>query len=204
MIDVSPFIKSKSDQLNADDLVAGPITVQVREVRKTGGEQPIAIVVSGGHMPVKPSKTMLRVLSAAWGTDASKWAGRWMRLYRDGTVKWGGKDVGGVRVSALSHIAEPMMLALAEAKGKKKAERVGVLREADCRDGGAPTASLDGLLSDAGLTLADVDRWLATKGKPETRHLSDEQRAAFASWLAGQPATIDAIRNMTTNNGGEE
>lgn len=195
-LDMSPFIKAKSDQLNADDLVGGEITVQIREVRRTGSaEQPIAIVIDGGHMPVKPSKTMLRVLCAAWGTDGSKWSGRWMRLYRDSSVKWAGAAVGGIRVRALSHIAEPMTLSLAEAKGKKKVERVDVLREADCRQNGAATASLDGLLSDAGLTLDDVDRWRAANGKGPVADLSDGERATFAAWLAGNPARIDAIRN---------
>lgn len=194
-LDVSAFIKAKSDQLNADDLVGGDITVQIREVRKTGGEQPISIVIDGGHMPVKPSKTMLRVLCAAWGTDASKWAGRWMRLYRDSSVKWAGAAVGGIRVRALSHITEPMTLSLAEAKGKKKAERVDVLRPDDCRTSGAASASLDGLLSDAGLTLDDVDRWRTSEGKGPVADLTGEQRAALAAWLAGNPARLDAVRN---------
>jgi hypothetical protein len=203
-LDVSAFIKSKSDQLNADDLVGGDVTVQIREVRKTGSaEQPIAIVIDGGHMPVKPSKTMLRVLCAAWGTDASKWRGRWMRLYRDSSVKWGGAAVGGIRVRALSHIDAPMTLALAEAKGKKKAERVDVLRPDDCRTDGKATASLDGLLSDAGLTVADVDRWRATQGKGPLADLNDGERALFAAWLAGNPARLDAIRNASAA-GGEE
>lgn len=194
-LDVSAFIKAKSDQLNADDLVGGDITVQIREVRKTGGEQPISIVIDGGHMPFRPSKTALRVLCAAWGTDGSKWAGRWMRLYRDSSVKWAGAAVGGIRIRALSHIAEPMTLSLAEAKGKKKAERVDVLRPEDCRNAGTSTASLDGLLADAGLSIADVDRWRASEGKGPVADLTSEQRAALAAWLAGNPARLDAVRN---------
>ena len=35
MIDMSETIKPKSNQLNADDLMAGPMTIKITDVQKT-------------------------------------------------------------------------------------------------------------------------------------------------------------------------
>ena len=196
MFDVTPHIQAKSDQLNADDLVGGPITVQITHANQGGAEQPVILRISGGHMPWKPSKTALRVLVAAWGTDAGAWVGRWVTLYRDSAVKWAGVAVGGIRVSALSHIDQPITLSLAETRGQKKTWRVDVIRPANQKQAGAPTADLDALLVDAALTTEDVDRWLASKKKPALAGVTPEQRAALATTLAGNPKLLDAIRAL--------
>lgn len=193
-LDVSGLIKAKSDQVNADDLIGGPITVRIEAVKITGGEQPVTIRISGGHMPVRPSKTMLRILAAAWGTNAAEWVGRWMTLHRDETVKWAGEAVGGIRPIALSHIDKPMTLSLATSKGKKSTHKIAVIRPQDARQTGAATANLDAFLAEAGLTVEQVDAWRAGEGKGALSTLTDEQRAGFASWLANNPAKVEAIR----------
>lgn len=193
-MDVSPYIRAKSDQLNADDLLGGPITVQIVRVTEGNREQPVTVHISGGHCPWKPSKTALRVLAYAWGTDTEAWVGRWVELYRDASVKWAGQEVGGVRIKAMSHIPTPLTLHLAESKGKKKAERVSVLRAPT--QSGAPTANLDGLLSDEGLTREDVDRWLASRGKGALAESDDGQIAKLAGWLAGNGKALDEIRAL--------
>ena len=45
MIDMTKTVEPKSDQLNADDLIASDRTITVREVRATGtgDQQPISI-----------------------------------------------------------------------------------------------------------------------------------------------------------------
>ena len=59
--DITPLLAAKSDQLNADDLIAGPITVRVVSARITGGmEQPVTVELDGGHRPWKPCKTTMR------------------------------------------------------------------------------------------------------------------------------------------------
>lgn len=118
--DVSDTILSKSDQLNADDLLAGPITVTVTSVQRCTDEQPVAVQISGGHQPWKPCKTMRRVLVSAWGKDGSQWVGKSLRLVRDASVIFGGKTVGGIRIAAMSHIPKRIELYLAESRGKKK------------------------------------------------------------------------------------
>lgn len=195
-MDITPFIQAKSDQLNADDLVAGPITVQFTQVSRGNAEQPVIIRLSGGHMPWKPSKTAMRILATAWGTNTEAWVGRWATLYRDPTVRFGGSEVGGIRVAALSHIDRALTLSLAETRGKKKAWKVDALKSADQKQTGAPTADLDALLNDVGLTREDVDRWLVAEGKQPLAEGTAEKRAALAGWLASDPARLDAIRAL--------
>lgn len=107
MSELSETIKAKSDQLNADDLQCGPITVEVLdvEVDKANKEQPIKITIDGDHMPYFPCKSMRRVLIAAWGDDGSEgksWIGNRMTLFREPNVKYAGLMCGGIRISHLA------------------------------------------------------------------------------------------------------
>ena len=122
MNDMTSVIIPKSDQINADDLIAGPLTITITEVEiRPGTEQPVTIrYVGDGGKPWRPCKSMSRVMVAAWGPDASKYAGRSVKLYRDPSVKWAGMEVGGIRVSELSDIDKPMVLALTETKKTRK------------------------------------------------------------------------------------
>lgn len=128
--DISPLIVAKSDQLNADDLVGGPITVRILGATITPGDQPVTVEIDGGHKPWKPCKTTMRVLAALWGPHPSKWVGRTVRLFRDPAVKWGGVEVGGIRISGMSHIDKPQSIMLASKKGAKAAQRVDVIKDA--------------------------------------------------------------------------
>ncbi len=108
--------------MNAEDLLSGPRTFTIREVSKgASAEQPIDVrlVEFPEGRPFKPSKTVLRIMVAAWGPDASTYAGHRMTLYRDPAVKFGGMDVGGIRVSHMSHIDKALSIALAVTKGKR-------------------------------------------------------------------------------------
>jgi hypothetical protein len=121
-MDLSDTIIPRSDQLNAEDLLSGPRTVTITEVHKgASAEQPVDIVLNefGPARPFKPSKTVRRILVLAWGPDANTYPGRRLTIYRDPAVKFGGMDVGGIRVSHLSHIAKPLTVALAVSKGKR-------------------------------------------------------------------------------------
>ena len=98
MVDISSTIIAKSDQLNADDLIGGPITVTITNVSLTESpDQPLTINYDGDNgRPYKPCKSMRRVLAAAWGNDGSKFIGRRVTLFRDPRVKWAGQEVGGI------------------------------------------------------------------------------------------------------------
>ena len=128
--DISQFLLAKSDQLNADDLVAGPIVARIVNVKVTGGDQqPVTVELDGGHRPWKPCKTTMRVLAALWGPRAGEWVGRSVRLYRDPSVKYGGVEVGGIRISGMSHIDKPKVLTLSSSKKTTTEYRIEVLRD---------------------------------------------------------------------------
>lgn len=122
MSDMAATIIPKSDQLNADDLIAGPITIKITGVAIRGGqEQPISISFEGDNgKPYKACKSMCRVMVTAWGPDSAKYTGRSMTLYRDPTVKWGGMDVGGIRISHMSDIESAITLALTMTRANKR------------------------------------------------------------------------------------
>ena len=119
-VDVSSTIAPKSDQLNADDLIKGPMTVKITRVRLTGGEQPVAISFEGdGGKPFLPGKSMRRVLVLIWGDDGASYVGKSMTLYRDEKVIFGGVAVGGIRISHMSGLSAPRTMALTASKAKR-------------------------------------------------------------------------------------
>lgn len=121
MNDMAAAIIPKSDQVNFDDFGAGPMTFKITGVKvKPGTEQPVDISLAGTDKFYRPCKSMARVLVAAWGPDSLQYVGRSLTLYGDPKVKWGGMEVGGIRVSHLSDIAEPMTMALTATKGSRK------------------------------------------------------------------------------------
>jgi hypothetical protein len=121
MIDMTQTIAAKSDQLNADDLIGGGRTIEITDVSLASGEQPIAISFKGdGGKPFLPCKTVRRILVAVWGADGSKYKGKSMTIYRDASVTFGGANVGGIRVSHMSHMDEAVTLHLTATKKSKK------------------------------------------------------------------------------------
>jgi len=119
---MSASIEAKSSQLNADDLIGKTITITITKVSGTGdAQQPIAIHYEGDNgKPFMPCKTVRRILVHVWGVDGAKYIGRSMTLYRDEKVKFGGIEVGGIRISHMSDIDKPVTLALTASKANKK------------------------------------------------------------------------------------
>lgn len=185
--DVTRFAQPKSDQINAEDLLGGPITVQIRGVVHGPPEQPVQIELAD-RRPWRPCKTTLRLLITAWGADASAWVGRWVTLFRDPTVKWAGEAIGGIRVSHMSHIDRPLSLALSVTKGQRKQWRVEPLVQ-----------SFADSLAAMGINPADLDAYCEATGKP-IPSAGDEAyrakviaafsrpngRAGFDAWRAGR------------------
>lgn len=119
-MDIAKTTEPRSDQINFDDVANKTVTVTVSEVKRGSAEQPVEIhLVEYPGRPFKPSKSMRRVLVAAWGSEASAYKGRRMTLYGDPTVKFGGVEVGGIRISHLSHLGGPQTIALTVTRGKR-------------------------------------------------------------------------------------
>lgn len=120
-MDISKSAEPKSDQQNYDDYIAGPRVVTVERVNVVSGDQPVELhLAEYPGRPFKPGKSMRRVLIAAWGSDAAKYVGRRLRLYGDPTVRFGGQEVGGIRISHLSHIPGPARVNLTVTRGKRE------------------------------------------------------------------------------------
>ncbi len=117
--DLSSTIVAKSDQLNADDLME-PITITVTRVDKVSAKDQPVHIHSDGRQPFKPCLTMRRMLISAWGKYKDEWVGRSMVVYCDPEVMWAGKEQGGIRVSHVSDIAQPVSKMLAVTRGRKK------------------------------------------------------------------------------------
>lgn len=129
MNDMSSVIVPKSDQINAEDFIAGPRTFTIEGVSiSPGTEQPVSIKLAGEPRVFRPCKSMSRVLVGGWGPDASAYIGRSLTLYRDPKVKWGGLEVGGIRISHMSDIERDMVMSLTATKGKRAPHQVKVLQ----------------------------------------------------------------------------
>ena len=155
--DISDTLAPNSDQLDAVDLLGGPQTFTISRVSKGNPEQPVQIHLAEFDRPWRPGKSMRRVMVACWGPDANQYVGRSVRLWCDPKVSFGGADVGGVRILALSHIDKPRGIPLLVSRGKSATYKVDVLKVEDKpkAEPGAVTkdqlATLAGLLRDLGM-----------------------------------------------------
>lgn len=123
----------RSDQWNADDFVGGPRTFTIAGVKVGTAEQKYDIeMVEGQGRSWRPPLTVLRLLVAAWGDDATTWTGRRVTLYRDPTIRFGKDAVGGIRLSHMSHLKDgkPLKIALTESRGKRTMHTVDPLPDA--------------------------------------------------------------------------
>lgn len=147
-------IVPKSDQLNADDLIGTTQTITVTEVARGPVDQPLSVHYQGENgRPYKPCKSMRRVLIAAWGEDGSLWAGRSMTLFCDQSVKFGGQEVGGIRISHLSHIDRDLKLKITTTRGKRSDYMVRKIpAPAQQSAGNDPLAAHRKALQDAAMT----------------------------------------------------
>lgn len=170
MTDMTAVIAPKSDQINADDLIAGPVTITVSKVAVAAGqEQPVSIHFTGSGKVYRPCKSMSRVLVAAWGADANAYIGRSITLYRDPKVKWGGMEVGGIRISHLTDIDRDMVLMLTATKAKREPHRVKVLEK---------------------IAVADETT------RNEARAIAAQGTDVFRQWFKSHPAKRGVSRNL--------
>lgn len=131
-------LEPKSDQMNAEDLLAGPRTFTITDVKvaPAGTEQPIRVYLAEfpADRPWKPSKTMGRVLVAAWGEEESAYIGHRVTLFRDPEITFGKDKVGGIRISHLSHIDKQIRVNLTSTRGKRAMHIIEPLPELSKRE----------------------------------------------------------------------
>lgn len=130
-MDLTESIQPNSDQVNADDLMSGDRTVTIAGVEQGSSEQPVFVhLAEFPGRTYRPSKSMRRVMVAAWGKEASVYTGRRLTLYRDPEVTFGRDKVGGIKISAMSHIDKALSIALTATRGKRALHKVTVLPDA--------------------------------------------------------------------------
>jgi hypothetical protein len=196
-MDLTESIAPRSDQLNADDLMAGPRTVTITEVNRGTAEQPVNVVLAefGPGRPYKPSKSMRRVMVAAWGKEASAYTGHRLTLFRNPSIKFGKDEVGGIQISHLSHIDKPLTIALTVTRGKRAPYVVQPLADSPA----------DVITSDQ---MRRMQQLFAEKG-PE----SPAERLAYVGTVLGEPVAsakslsrdqADAVIAALTNLGDDE
>lgn len=118
-MDIANSLAPRSDQVNADDLVAGPMTVTIRKVVGGKAEQPFDFLLEETDRAYRPAVTMRRLIAAAWGTNGDEYVGRRLTIYRDPDVMFGKDKVGGIRISHMSHIDKRLEIKLQTTRGKR-------------------------------------------------------------------------------------
>jgi len=211
MNDMSQVIIPRSDQINAEDFIAGPATFIIEGVAiSPGTEQPVNIKLIGEPRVWRPCKSMSRVLVAAWGPDANAYVGRSVTLYRDPKVKWGGLEVGGIRVSHMSHIERDMVMSLTATKGKRAPHKICVLN-APSNDTVSPNVlTIDRARSDIEAA-ADLDElksiWTRKSMAPHRTELQgdlDKRKAELSDAPNAEEGPADQDRGETHNDADEE
>lgn len=180
--DMLKTIEPKSDQMNSDDLIGGrTVTIKITKVSILAGDQPVAIHYEGDNgKPYKPSKGMRRVLVNVWGPDANNYTGRRLTLYRDDKVTFGALAVGGIRISHMSDISEPVTLALTATRANKKPFTVMPLTGGAAA---APAALKDSLIAAANSGMGSLEaafKALTTADKKSALPFMDELKGIAA------------------------
>jgi hypothetical protein len=182
-MDMTETIAPRSDQINADDLMAGPVTVTIREVARGSAEQPVDVhLVEFPGRAYRPSKSMRRVMVLAWGPEASAYAGRRLTLVRNPDITFGKDKVGGIEIAAMSDIPKPLTAALTATRGKRRSFTVQPLADVVKRD----------FLAEAKLAGGDVESlkalWSAASQAGAPQEVLDQIRAQAAPVEAPTPA----------------
>lgn len=189
-------IVPKSDQLNFDDLSSGrTLTIKVTKVLLAAGDQPVTIQYENDNgKPYKPGKSMRRVLVHVWGADAAKYAGRSMTLYGDAKVVFGGAAVGGIRISHMSDITEPVTLALTATRAQRKPFTVQPLKVT-----AATTPDMKALLTPAAekgiAALETAFKAMSNADKLAAKPYMDELKKTAAD-VDARPASAEAKEEL--------
>lgn len=208
---LQPTIIPKSNQLNSEQLLAGPMTIKITDVSVSDTpDQPVNIHYENENgRPFKPCKTVRKILLFAWGDDGTKWIGRSMTLFNDPDVKWAGVKVGGIRISHMSDIEADLQLQLTATRGKKEPfiiKRLGV-RPQPVKNN-APQAVNDADIASARSQLSVAAQSGLQSLQQEWGKLSAEIRTALGGScpqeykdIANAPPPVEDVPAATDNDG---
>jgi hypothetical protein len=197
-MDLTPTLAAKSNQINADDLIGGPLTIKITNISPTGNDQqPVSIDFEGGNgKSYLPCKSMRRVMVAVWGADGKAYIGRGLTLFRDPEVSYGGIKVGGVRISHMSQMDAPMAISLSEKRGKKtifKVEPLVLAVVADPLD-----AARQQLLSAAESGLPQLEQAWKALPNATRKELSGDWWESLKAATTPQPPRVEVTGGMLT------
>lgn len=124
MSTLAEALAPRSDQLNSDDLIPGPRVLKITNAKIVNDARQLKVVLNyegDNGKPWKPCKSMGRAMVMAWGiTDESQFVGRSVMVYRDPEVSFGDqKQIGGIRISHMSHLEKDASVKLTVSQGKK-------------------------------------------------------------------------------------
>jgi hypothetical protein len=125
-MDMTKAIEPRSDQMNAEDLLTGPRTFTITDVREGSAEQRVRVFLAEfpQDRPYLPNVTMCRLMVLAWGPESDEYIGKQLTLYRDPDVRFGKDQPGGIRISHMSGIRKAVTANLAVTKGRRGPYRV--------------------------------------------------------------------------------
>lgn len=181
-LDMTASAEARSDQINAADLVSGPRTFTIKEVIKGKATQPFDFILEESPgKAYRPNLGMRRVFIAGWGPKTGAYHGRRVTLFNEPTVIYAGVEIGGIRISHMSHLDEPLKTSLAISQKKKVPYIVQPLPDAPTQQQ-KPTEPIE-------VRIPKAVEWFAGKGV-ELSALEAHVNSVMAEW---GPADLDAL-----------
>jgi hypothetical protein len=199
MTDLTPTIEANSDQMNAEDLIAGPKTIRITKVSgNSNKDQPINVFYEGdNNKPFRPCKSMRRVMVHVWGAEGEKYVGRSMTLFRDPEVTWGGMMVGGIRISHMSDLDQPRSMILTASSKSRKPYKVRPLAAQDPSGATSDADLLELLVAEADEGMDALEKaWndlTAMQRKAMKGHLDDLKVRANNPPVEQEPEIVPPI-----------
>lgn len=212
-MDITETLAPKSDQMDACELTQPTTFTIVRVTKGASDEQPVEVFLAEFPRPWRPGKSMRRVLAACWTPHATEWTGRRLTLFCDPTVKFGGVEVGGIRISHMSDLTGPKKVPLLVTKGKSamftvqplkeeaprglsqaQSQRIGaLLKRNDLTDKGLVLALYADQIgrevaATKDLTVSEADKVIAALERMGTEPSVDQPPLPPESWQAGEPS----------------
>ena len=199
MSDYDGFAESlmaKSDQINAADLMGGPITIKIAGLTVKNSEaQKWTMRLDGNEKFFRPCLGMRRLIAQIWG-EPQNYAGRSMTIYRDPDVKYSAKEVGGIRISHMSNMDGQQKISVPVSRTAQKEYLVRPLTVAAPPTTPPPSAAPDNafnLAHDAASkgTAAFTAWWNSDVGKTCRDKVKPDMDELKATASAADAATTD-------------